>query len=70
MSADYYGRLEQQRGPQPSTQILAALARGMRLTLHDLEQAQALLVLTATPGTESYEKLALLAVLGRQRMSG
>jgi hypothetical protein len=38
--------------------------------LHDLEQAQALPVLTATPGTESYEKLALLAVLGRQRMSG
>ena len=38
--------------------------------LHDLEQAQALLVLTSTPGTESYEKLALLAVLGRQRMSG
>ena len=33
MSADYYGRLEQQRGPQPSTQMLAAMARGMRLTL-------------------------------------
>jgi hypothetical protein len=28
-----------------------------------------LLVLTATPGTDSYEKLALLAVLGRQRLS-
>ncbi len=38
--------------------------------LHDFEQAQALLVLTATPGSESCEKLALLAVLGRQRMSG
>jgi MmyB-like transcription regulator ligand binding domain len=38
--------------------------------LHDLDQGQVLLVLTATPGTESYEKLALLAVLGRQRMSG
>ena len=35
--------------------------------LHDLEQAQALLVLTATPGSESYERLVLLAVLGRQR---
>ena len=33
MSADYYGRLEQQRGPQPSTQMLAAMARGLRLTL-------------------------------------
>jgi hypothetical protein len=37
--------------------------------LHDLDQGQVLLVLTATPGTESHEKLALLAVLGRQRMS-
>ncbi|MFD1722886.1 helix-turn-helix domain-containing protein [Amnibacterium endophyticum] len=32
MSSDYYARLEQQRGPQPSTQMLAALARALRLT--------------------------------------
>lgn len=32
MSTDYYTRLEQQRGPQPSTQILASLARALRLT--------------------------------------
>ncbi|GAA4726762.1 helix-turn-helix transcriptional regulator [Isoptericola chiayiensis] len=32
MSTDYYTRLEQQRGPQPSTDILAALARALRLT--------------------------------------
>jgi transcriptional regulator with XRE-family HTH domain len=32
MSADYYTRLEQRRGPQPSEQILAALARALRLT--------------------------------------
>jgi MmyB-like transcription regulator ligand binding domain len=38
--------------------------------LHDVEQAQVLLVFTATPGTESHEKLALLAVMGRQRLSG
>jgi len=31
MSADYYIRLEQQRGPQPSEQMLAALARSLRL---------------------------------------
>jgi transcriptional regulator with XRE-family HTH domain len=37
--------------------------------LHDLDQGQVLLVFTATPGTESHEKLALLAVLGRQRLS-
>jgi transcriptional regulator with XRE-family HTH domain len=32
MSADYYTRLEQRRGPQPSEQMLAALARALRLT--------------------------------------
>ena len=33
MSADYYGRIEQQRGPTPSEQILAALAGALRLIL-------------------------------------
>ncbi len=32
MSTDYYTRLEQQRGPRPSEQMLAALARVLRLT--------------------------------------
>jgi hypothetical protein len=32
MSADYYTRLEQQRGPQPSEQMLSSLARALRLT--------------------------------------
>ncbi|MBO2453588.1 helix-turn-helix domain-containing protein [Actinomadura barringtoniae] len=32
MSADYYMRLEQARSPQPSTQMLGALARALRLT--------------------------------------
>jgi transcriptional regulator with XRE-family HTH domain len=32
MSTDYLARLEQSRGPQPSTQLLAALARALRLT--------------------------------------
>lgn len=35
MSVDYYSRLEQQRGPRPSEQILAAIARGLRMTLDD-----------------------------------
>lgn len=35
MSTDYYTRLEQQRGPQPSEQMLAALARALRLTDHE-----------------------------------
>lgn len=32
MSTDYYTRLEQQRGPQPSPQLLASLARALRLS--------------------------------------
>ncbi|MQA81609.1 MAG: helix-turn-helix domain-containing protein [Streptosporangiales bacterium] len=32
MSVDYYTRLEQRRGPQPSEQMLASLARALRLT--------------------------------------
>ena len=35
MSTDYYTRLEQQRGPQPSEQMLAALARALRLSDHE-----------------------------------
>jgi transcriptional regulator with XRE-family HTH domain len=32
MSTDYYTRLEQRRGPQPSEQMLGSLARALRLT--------------------------------------
>ncbi|MDL9946518.1 helix-turn-helix transcriptional regulator [Gordonia sp. ABSL11-1] len=35
MSTDYYGRLEQQRGPQPSEQMLAAMARALHLSLDE-----------------------------------
>jgi transcriptional regulator with XRE-family HTH domain len=35
MSTDYYTRIEQQRGPQPSEQMLAAIARGLHLSLDD-----------------------------------
>lgn len=35
MSADYYSRIEQQRGPQPSEQLLASIARGLRLSLEE-----------------------------------
>jgi hypothetical protein len=75
--------------------MLAAIARGLRLTLDerdhlfrlaghtapartlrsdqfliDPEQGQTLLVLTATPGTESYEMLQLLSVIGTQALAG
>lgn len=32
MSADYYARLERERGPQPSEQMIAAIAQGLHLT--------------------------------------
>jgi transcriptional regulator with XRE-family HTH domain len=35
MSTDYYARLEQQRGPQPSEQMLSAIARALRLSLDE-----------------------------------
>ncbi|MFB9364382.1 helix-turn-helix transcriptional regulator [Actinoplanes nipponensis] len=35
MSADYYSRIEQQRGPHPSEQMLAAIARGLHLSLEE-----------------------------------
>ena len=37
MSTDYYARLEQQRGPQPSEVMVAAVARALRLTLDERE---------------------------------
>lgn len=35
MSTDYYTRLEQRRGPQPSVQMLASLARALRLSTEE-----------------------------------
>lgn len=35
MSTDYYARLEQRRGPQPSVQMLASLARALRLNTQE-----------------------------------
>lgn len=32
MSTDYYSRLEQERGPRPSEQMLASIAQGLHLT--------------------------------------
>jgi transcriptional regulator with XRE-family HTH domain len=42
MSADYYSRLEQQRGPTPSDQMLAALARALMLSPGEQEHLFAL----------------------------
>jgi transcriptional regulator with XRE-family HTH domain len=35
MSTDYYSRLEQERGPQPSPQMLASIAQGLHLSLEE-----------------------------------
>ncbi|WP_035854758.1 helix-turn-helix transcriptional regulator [Cryptosporangium arvum] len=35
MSADYYARLERERGPQPSEQMIASIAQGLHLSLEE-----------------------------------
>lgn len=35
VSTDYYTRIEQERGPRPSAGVLAAIARGLHLTLDE-----------------------------------
>jgi transcriptional regulator with XRE-family HTH domain len=35
MSTDYYSRLERERGPQPSEQMLGSIAQGLHLTLDE-----------------------------------
>ena len=35
ISSDYYTRIEQRRGPIPSAQVLAAIARGLHLTTRE-----------------------------------
>jgi transcriptional regulator with XRE-family HTH domain len=42
MSVDYYSRIEQQRGPTPSEQVLAALAQGLKLNPSEREHLFAL----------------------------
>src|SRR4051812_20147525 len=32
MSTDYYSRIEQERGPQPSEQMMASIAQGLHLS--------------------------------------
>ena len=35
MSTDYYSRLERERGPQPSSQMLASIAQGLHLSIDE-----------------------------------
>ncbi|MDO3682778.1 helix-turn-helix transcriptional regulator [Micromonospora sp. C28ISP2-4] len=67
MSTDYYTRLEQRRGPQPSTYLLGELARALRLTAH--ERAYLFRVAGHSPpetvATGGHVAPALLRVLDR-----
>jgi transcriptional regulator with XRE-family HTH domain len=66
MSTDYYTRLEQQRGPQPSEQMLGSLARALRLTSDERDYLFLLAGHTAPPPTASaHVPPALLRVLDR-----
>ena len=38
VSADYYSRIEQRRGPVPSVQVLGAIARGLQLPLAERDR--------------------------------
>jgi transcriptional regulator with XRE-family HTH domain len=66
MSTDYYTRLEQRRGPQPSEQMLAALARALRLTTGERDYLFQVAGRTApSPAAATHVVPALLRVLDR-----
>ena len=54
MSTDYYSRIEQERGPQPSEQMVASIAQGLHLSLAERDHLFALAGHTPPPrGAES-----------------
>jgi transcriptional regulator with XRE-family HTH domain len=67
MSTDYYVRLEQARGPQPSEQMLAALARALRLTTDERDYLYRLAGHNAPvrASVDTHVSPALLRVLDR-----
>jgi transcriptional regulator with XRE-family HTH domain len=67
MSTDYYTRLEQQRGPQPSLQLATALGRALRLTLDERDHLFSLIGHNAPARFQHSEHVSptLLRVLDR-----
>ncbi|GAB4086055.1 helix-turn-helix transcriptional regulator [Myceligenerans cantabricum] len=67
MSVDYYVRLEQRRGPQPSEQMLASLARALRLSADERDHLYRLAGHSAPRRTplDTHVAPALLRVLDR-----
>lgn len=67
MSTDYYVRLEQARGPQPSEQMLAAIARALRFSHDERDYLYRLAGRTAPPRMSlgTHVAPALVRVLDR-----
>ncbi|MCW2752542.1 MAG: transcriptional regulator, partial [Aeromicrobium sp.] len=65
MSVDYYARLEQARSPQPSTQMLRALARTLRLSEDESDHLHRLSGHAAPDrkGSSTYVRPVLLRVI-------
>ena len=57
MSVDYYIRLEQARGPRPSEQILAALARALMLTRDERDYLFRMAGVSPPPAASAARKL-------------
>src|SRR5215813_10072370 len=57
MSTTYYERLEQQRGPQPSPAVLAAIARTLRLSVEEREHLYLLAAQAPPPRDDHLEDL-------------
>ncbi|MHB9756799.1 helix-turn-helix transcriptional regulator [Streptomyces sp. BYX5S] len=67
MSADYYARLERERGPHPSEQMAASIAQGLHLSLDERDHLFRLCGHTPPPRGADSEHIApgLLRVLDR-----
>jgi transcriptional regulator with XRE-family HTH domain len=67
LSADYYGRLEQDRGIQPSAQVLRSLGRALRLTTAELDHLYRLAGVPVPDRTLSSDHVSpvLLRILDR-----
>lgn len=67
MSADYYSRLERERGPQPSQQMLASIAQGLHLSIDERDHLFRLAGHNPPPRGTSSEHISpgLLRILDR-----
>ncbi|WP_217489154.1 helix-turn-helix transcriptional regulator [Streptomyces malaysiensis] len=67
MSTDYYARLERERGPQPSEQMIASIAQGLHLSLDERDHLFRLAGQTPPPRGADSEHIGpgLLRVLDR-----